>query len=64
MITESPKESPAGRSPARVAFACAIAAALYCSIFIPAAVQIGYDPASSAVLIANVAVDTCSGSHT
>jgi solute carrier family 13 (sodium-dependent dicarboxylate transporter), member 2/3/5 len=32
------------------------AATLYCSIFIPAAVQIGYSPASIAILIANVAV--------
>ena len=32
------------------------AAALYCSIFIPATVQIGYNPASIAVLIANVAL--------
>ena len=32
------------------------AAALYCSIFIPAAVEIGYNPASIAVLIANVAL--------
>ena len=32
------------------------AAALYCSIFIPAAVQIGYNPASIAVLIAHVAL--------
>ena len=32
------------------------AATLYCSIFIPAAVQIGYNPASIAILIANVAV--------
>lgn len=32
------------------------AAALYCSIFIPAAVQIGYNPASIAILIANVAL--------
>lgn len=32
------------------------AAALYCSIFIPAAAQIGYNPASIAILIANVAL--------
>ena len=32
------------------------AATLYCSIFIPAAVQIGYNPASIAILVANVAV--------
>jgi len=32
------------------------AATLYCSIFIPAAAQIGYNPASMAILIANVAV--------
>jgi sodium-dependent dicarboxylate transporter 2/3/5 len=32
------------------------AAALYCNIFIPAAVDIGYSPASIAVLIANVAL--------
>jgi solute carrier family 13 (sodium-dependent dicarboxylate transporter), member 2/3/5 len=32
------------------------AAALYCNIFIPAAVQIGYNPASIAILIANVGV--------
>jgi len=32
------------------------AAALYCNIFIPAAVEIGYSPASIAVLIANVAL--------
>ena len=32
------------------------AATLYCSIFIPAAAQIGYNPASIAILIANVAV--------
>ena len=32
------------------------AATLYCSIFIPAAVEIGYNPASIAILIANVAV--------
>ena len=32
------------------------AATLYCSVFIPAAVQIGYNPASIAILIANVAV--------
>ena len=32
------------------------AATLYCSIFIPAAVEIGYNPASIAVLIANVAL--------
>ena len=32
------------------------ATALYCSIFIPAAVEIGYNPASIAVLIANVAL--------
>jgi sodium-dependent dicarboxylate transporter 2/3/5 len=32
------------------------AAALYCSIFIPAAVEIGYNPASIAVLIAHVAL--------
>jgi sodium-dependent dicarboxylate transporter 2/3/5 len=31
-------------------------AALYCSIFIPAAAQIGFNPASIAVLIANVAI--------
>jgi len=30
--------------------------ALYCSIFIPAAAQIGYNPASMAILIGNVAV--------
>ena len=30
--------------------------ALYCSTFIPAAVQIGFNPASMAILIANVAV--------
>ncbi len=30
--------------------------ALYCSIFIPAAVQIGYSPASMAILIGNLAV--------
>ena len=32
------------------------AATLYCSIFVPAAVQVGYNPASIAILIANVAV--------
>jgi di/tricarboxylate transporter len=32
------------------------AATLYCSIFIPAAAQIGYNPASIAILIANVAI--------
>ncbi len=32
------------------------AAALYCSVFIPAAAQIGYNPASIAILIANVAL--------
>jgi sodium-dependent dicarboxylate transporter 2/3/5 len=32
------------------------AATLYCSIFIPAAVEIGYSPASVAILIANVAI--------
>jgi solute carrier family 13 (sodium-dependent dicarboxylate transporter), member 2/3/5 len=32
------------------------AATLYCSIFIPAAAQIGYNPASIAILVANVAV--------
>jgi solute carrier family 13 (sodium-dependent dicarboxylate transporter), member 2/3/5 len=32
------------------------AAALYCSIFIPAATEIGYNPASIAILIANVAL--------
>jgi sodium-dependent dicarboxylate transporter 2/3/5 len=32
------------------------AATLYCSVFIPAAVQIGYNPASIAILIANLAV--------
>jgi solute carrier family 13 (sodium-dependent dicarboxylate transporter), member 2/3/5 len=32
------------------------AAALFCNIFIPAAVQIGYNPASIAILIANVAL--------
>jgi sodium-dependent dicarboxylate transporter 2/3/5 len=32
------------------------AATLYCSIFIPAAVQIGYNPASITILIANVAI--------
>ena len=32
------------------------ATTLYCSIFIPAAVQIGYNPASVAILIANVAL--------
>ncbi|MSO82958.1 MAG: hypothetical protein EXQ53_06645 [Acidobacteria bacterium] len=32
------------------------AATLYCSIFIPAAAQIGFNPASIAVLIANVAI--------
>jgi di/tricarboxylate transporter len=31
-------------------------ATLYCSIFIPAAAQIGYNPASIAILVANVAV--------
>ena len=30
--------------------------ALYCSVFIPAAVQIGYNPASMAILIGNLAV--------
>jgi sodium-dependent dicarboxylate transporter 2/3/5 len=30
------------------------ATALYCSIFIPASVQVGYNPASIAILIANV----------
>ncbi|MBI3050580.1 MAG: anion permease [Acidobacteria bacterium] len=34
----------------------AAAAALYSSIFIPAAAQIGYNPASMAILIANVAI--------
>jgi sodium-dependent dicarboxylate transporter 2/3/5 len=32
------------------------AAALYCNIFIPASLQIGYNPASIAILIANVAL--------
>jgi sodium-dependent dicarboxylate transporter 2/3/5 len=32
------------------------AATLYCSIFIPAAAQIGYNPASIAILVANVAI--------
>jgi di/tricarboxylate transporter len=32
------------------------AAALFCNIFVPAAVQIGYNPASIAILIANVAL--------
>jgi di/tricarboxylate transporter len=32
------------------------ATALYCSIFIPAAVEAGYNPASVAILIANVAL--------
>jgi sodium-dependent dicarboxylate transporter 2/3/5 len=32
------------------------AATLYCSVFIPAAAQIGYNPASMAILIANVAI--------
>jgi len=32
------------------------AATLYCSIFVPAAAQIGYNPASIAILIANVAI--------
>ena len=32
------------------------AAALYCSIFIPAAVETGYNPASVAILIANVSL--------
>jgi solute carrier family 13 (sodium-dependent dicarboxylate transporter), member 2/3/5 len=32
------------------------AATLYCGIFIPAAAQIGYNPASIAILIANVAI--------
>jgi len=32
------------------------AATLFCSIFIPAAAQIGYNPASIAILIANVAI--------
>jgi di/tricarboxylate transporter len=32
------------------------AATLYCSIFIPAAAQIGFNPASIAILIANVAI--------
>jgi sodium-dependent dicarboxylate transporter 2/3/5 len=31
-------------------------AALFCNIFVPAAVQIGYNPASIAILIANVAL--------
>jgi di/tricarboxylate transporter len=31
-------------------------AALFCNIFVPAAVQIGYNPASMAILIANVAL--------
>jgi di/tricarboxylate transporter len=31
-------------------------AALFCNFFIPAAVQIGYNPASMAILIANVAL--------
>ena len=30
--------------------------ALYCGIFIPAAAQIGFNPASMAILIANLAV--------
>jgi len=30
--------------------------ALYCSVFIPAAAQIGYNPASMAILIGNLAV--------
>jgi sodium-dependent dicarboxylate transporter 2/3/5 len=32
------------------------AATLYCGIFIPAATQVGYNPASMAILIANVAI--------
>lgn len=32
------------------------AATLYCSIFVPAAVQVGYSPASIAILIANLGV--------
>jgi sodium-dependent dicarboxylate transporter 2/3/5 len=32
------------------------AAALYCNIFVPAAAEIGYNPASIAILIANVAL--------
>ena len=32
------------------------AATLYCGIFIPAAAQIGFNPASMAILIANVAI--------
>jgi di/tricarboxylate transporter len=32
------------------------AATLYCGIFIPAAAQIGYNPTSMAILIANVAI--------
>jgi sodium-dependent dicarboxylate transporter 2/3/5 len=32
------------------------AATLYCGIFIPAAAQVGYNPASMAILIANVAI--------
>jgi di/tricarboxylate transporter len=32
------------------------ATALYCSVFIPAAAQIGFNPASMAILIANTAV--------
>jgi di/tricarboxylate transporter len=31
-------------------------AALFCNIVIPAAVQIGYNPASAAILVANVAL--------
>ena len=32
------------------------AATLYCNIFIPAAVELGFNPASIAILIANVAL--------
>jgi di/tricarboxylate transporter len=32
------------------------ATALYCNIFIPAAVELGFNPASIAILIANVAL--------
>jgi di/tricarboxylate transporter len=32
------------------------AATLYCGIFIPAAAKVGYNPASMAILIANVAI--------
>jgi sodium-dependent dicarboxylate transporter 2/3/5 len=32
------------------------ATALYCSVFIPAAVQVGFNPASMAILVANTAV--------